>query len=84
MAFLTRFSEGKNWLLDWRMRAGWRAGWRAEQACPGHNYVVHCQILKSFGTFVHHHQTVCRAKELRQYLQGQGHNLSLKVKNGHK
>jgi len=57
--FLTRFSEGKNWLLDWRMRAGWLAGGlagrRAEQACPGHNYVVHCQILKSFGTFVHHH-----------------------------
>ncbi|KAH3842130.1 hypothetical protein DPMN_115618 [Dreissena polymorpha] len=30
---LTRFSEGKNWLLDWRMRAGWLAGglagWRA-------------------------------------------------------
>ncbi|KAH3776785.1 hypothetical protein DPMN_178218 [Dreissena polymorpha] len=20
---LTRFSEGKNWLLDWRMSAGW-------------------------------------------------------------
>ncbi|KAH3783374.1 hypothetical protein DPMN_161311 [Dreissena polymorpha] len=27
--FLTRFSEGKNWLLDWRMRAGWLAGWLA-------------------------------------------------------
>ncbi|KAH3878815.1 hypothetical protein DPMN_002715 [Dreissena polymorpha] len=23
------FSEGKNWLLDWRMRAGWLAGWLA-------------------------------------------------------
>ncbi|KAH3803648.1 hypothetical protein DPMN_131914 [Dreissena polymorpha] len=29
---LHRFSEGKNWLLDWRMRAGWLAGGRAEQA----------------------------------------------------
>jgi len=41
------------------MRAGWLAGWlaggRAEQACPGHNFVVHCEILKSFGTFVNHH-----------------------------
>ena len=26
-----------------------------ENSCPGHNYVVHCEILKSFGTFVHHH-----------------------------
>ncbi len=43
--------------------AGGLAGGRAEQACPGHNYVVHCHILKSFGTFVHHHWTVCRAKK---------------------
>ena len=31
------------------------------------------RILKSFGTFVHHHWTLCGAKELRPYLQGQGH-----------
>ncbi|KAH3750002.1 hypothetical protein DPMN_184518 [Dreissena polymorpha] len=24
-----RKTEGKNWLLDWQMRAGWLAGWRA-------------------------------------------------------
>ena len=42
-------------------------------ACPGHSYVVHCEALKSIGTFVQHHWTVCRAKELRQYLKGQGH-----------
>ena len=54
-------------------------------ACPGHNYVVHCEILKSFGTFVHHHWTVCQCERImHQYLQGQGYTLSLKVKKGHK
>ncbi len=47
-------------------------------------FVIYCEILKSFGTFVNHHWTVCHAKELRRYLQGQGHTLSSKVKNGHK
>jgi hypothetical protein len=37
------------------MSAGGLVSWRAEQACPGDNFVVHYQILKSFGTFVHHH-----------------------------
>ncbi|KAH3749242.1 hypothetical protein DPMN_183735 [Dreissena polymorpha] len=31
--------------------AGWPAGWRAEQACPGHNFVVHCLAL-SWGSKV--------------------------------
>ena len=43
----------------------------------------HQGILKLFGTFVHHHWTVCCAKELRQYLQGQGHTLMSKFKNVH-
>jgi len=59
-------------------------GVQRSNACPGHSFVFYCEILKSFGTFVHHHWTVCRAKELRRYFQEQGHNLSLKVKNGHK
>ena len=42
-------------------------------ACTGHNYGIHCEILKSLGTFVHHHGMVCHAIELRQYLQGHGH-----------
>ncbi len=42
------------------------------------------RFFKSFGTFVHHRWTVCRAKELRRYLKGQGHTLNLKVENGHK
>ena len=58
-------------------------GVQRSNACPGHSFVFYCEILKSFGTFVHHHWTVCRAKELRRYFQEQGHNLSLKVKNGH-
>ncbi|KAH3795865.1 hypothetical protein DPMN_149427 [Dreissena polymorpha] len=68
IVLLTRFSEGKNWLLDWRMQAGWLAGGLAGWLAGWRNKlvraltVVHCQILKSFGTFVHHHWTVCRAK----------------------
>ena len=50
------------------------------KVCPDHNYVIYRYSLKSFGTFVHHHWTVCGTKELRQYLQGQGHTLSSKVK----
>ena len=42
-------------------------------SCPGYNYVIHCEILKLLGTCVHKHWTMCHAKELRQYLHGQGH-----------
>jgi len=44
--------------------------------------VIHCEILKSYGTFVHHYWMVCHAKELCRYLQGQGHSVRSKVKNG--
>ena len=73
---LRRYLQGQGHTLSSKIKNGHK--W----ACPGHNYVVHCEILKSFGTFVHHHWMVCRTKELRRYLQGQGHTFSSKVKNG--
>ncbi len=75
---LRRYLQGQGHTLSSKITNGHK--W----ACPGHNYVVHCEILKSFGIFVHHHWTVCHAKEVRRYLQGQGHPWSSKVKNGHK
>ena len=75
---LHQYLQGQGHTLRSKVKNGHKG------ACPGHNYVVHQGILKSFGTYVHHHWTVCRAKELRQYLQGQGHTLRSKVKNGHK
>ncbi len=40
-------------------------GVQRSNACPGHNFAIYREILSSFGKFVYHHWTVCRAKELR-------------------
>ena len=53
-------------------------------ACTDHNYVIHSEILKSLDTIVNHNGTVCHRKELRRYLQRQGHTWRSKVKDGHK
>ena len=55
LCVLNQVFRRKKLVIRLGMSAGGLVGRRAEQACWGHNFVVHCQILKSFGTFAHHH-----------------------------
>jgi len=62
------------WELPWRSRSQHDL---AAKSCPAHNFVIWSRISKIFYRNDHHIETSSRAQHLGQYLEGQGHSMTL-------
>jgi len=60
--------------LPWRSRSQHDL---AAKLCPAHNFVIWSRISKILYRNDHHIETTCRAQHLGEFLEGQGHSMTL-------